>query len=200
MTATGADVQDLAIERVDVGKKRSMLSRRVGADRDRQGRHSGARAQHAAAVRSLEDAQRPDLRRGRSRLGSAAVVALARRSSAGGAQRLFDALGCRAAISATAFEAINRATDWTSFTAAIDAFSVPSIEHRLCRRRRQHRLRDVGTAADPRRRRRHACRSTAIPAPAWIGSIEPARCRACSIRRRDSSIRPTTRSIAASAA
>ena len=154
MTSTGADVQDLALERVDVGKKRSMYRGEWVPIETHQGRHSGARAQRAAAVRGVEDAQRADLRRRRSRLGSAAVVAVARRSSRRGAQGLFAALGRRRRsgdrvrgdqprhrldVVQRRDRVVRRAVD----------------EHRLRRCRRQHRLRDVGQAAGARVRRRH---------------------------------------------
>ena len=78
ITNTNADVQDIAIERVDVGGKRAMYARLVGAGPGCPGRHSGAGPERAGPLRDLEDAQRIDLRRRRgARLGSAADVAVA---------------------------------------------------------------------------------------------------------------------------
>ena len=95
MTATGADVQDLVSRARRRRQEAIDVSRRVGADRDRHRRHSGARPQRRVAVRGLEDAQRPDLRGRRSGLGRAAVVAVAGRPSLGRAAGVFAAVGCR---------------------------------------------------------------------------------------------------------
>ena len=126
MTATGADVQDLAIERVDIGKKRSMFRgdwvpiETVTANIPVRGRSqplpfeiwktpngpifSGVDLDWDAPPSWLSPDGRPsDERRAYS--------------------LRWDASGDLA----TAFEAINRARDWTSFTTAVGSFAVPSM-------------------------------------------------------------------------
>ena len=135
-------------------------------------RYSRARPQRAVAVRGVEDAQRPDLRgrtiwtgRRRRRGCRPTIVPIEERKAY---SIRWDAGGDLA----TAFEAINRASDWTSFTDAI-ALRRPLDEHRLCRRRRQRRLCDVGQAAGPRQRRRDDAGSTAMRRRRGSESIEP---------------------------
>ena len=126
MTATGADVQDLTVERVDVAKKRAMYRgewvpiETVQADIPVRGR-SGPLPFEIWKTRNgpifaaddmdweappswLSPDDRPDEER----------KAYSIRYDAGGDL-------------ATAFEAINRATDWSSFTIAVGAFAVPSM-------------------------------------------------------------------------
>ena len=123
MTNTGADVQDLAIERIDVGTQAVVLPRRMGADRDRQGRHSRARAQPAAAVRGVEDAQRAHLRRGRPATGTRRRRGCRPTIGPRKSGAPIRCAGTSTGDLATAFEAINRATDWASFTAAVERVS-----------------------------------------------------------------------------
>ena len=80
ITNTNADVQDLAIERINVGHQTVLLPRRMGADRHRQSRHSRARA---AASRC------------RSRCGRRATVPSSPRSDCTGTRR---PRGCRPTI------------------------------------------------------------------------------------------------------
>ena len=126
MTATGADVQDLALERVDIGKKRSMYRGEwrpieiVTADIPVRGRSvplpfevwktpngpifADVDSDWEAPPSWLSPDGRPsDERR-----------AYSLRWDTGGDL-------------AAAFEAINRAGDWTSFTDAIGSFAVPSM-------------------------------------------------------------------------
>ena len=126
MTATGADVQDLSIERVDVGKKLSMYRGQwvpittARADIPVRGRSeplpfevwktpngpifAGAELDWDAPPSWLSPEGRPtDERRAHS--------------------LRWDVSGDLA----SAFEAINRASDWTSFTTAIASFAAPSM-------------------------------------------------------------------------
>ena len=95
MTATGADVQDLAVERVDVGKKRAMYRgewvpiETTTADIPVRGRSE------PLPFEVWKTRNGPIFADGRSGLGSAAVVAVARRSARRGATRLFAPLGRR---------------------------------------------------------------------------------------------------------
>ncbi len=128
MTATGADVQDLSLERVDVGKKRSMYRgewtpiETVTADIPVRGRSApypfeiwktrngpifadvGSDADWEAPPSWLSPDGRPADERS----------AYSLRWDSGGDL-------------AAAFEAINRAGDWTSFTEAIASFAAPSM-------------------------------------------------------------------------
>ena len=126
MTATGADVQDLALERIDVGKKRAMYRGEwvpidiTRADIPVRGRSeplpfevwktrngpifAADDLDWEAPPSWLSPDDRPDEER----------KAYSIRWDLGGDL-------------ATAFEAINRAGDWTSFTNAASFFSVPSM-------------------------------------------------------------------------
>ncbi|HUQ87800.1 MAG TPA: penicillin acylase family protein, partial [Vicinamibacterales bacterium] len=126
MTATGADVQDLSAERVDVGKKRSMYRgewvpiETIKADIPVRGRSVPFPFEvwktRNGAIYADDDLDweappswlSPDGRPSEER------KAFSIRWDAGGDL-------------ATAFEAINRATDWTSFTSAIKSMAVPSM-------------------------------------------------------------------------
>jgi penicillin G amidase len=126
MTATGADVQDLALERVDLGKKRSMYRgvwtpiETVTADIPVRGRSvplpfevwKTPNGPIFAEVDSDWDAPpswlSPDGRPSDERR------AYSLRWDTGGDL-------------AAAFEALNRASDWTTFTDAIRSFAVPSM-------------------------------------------------------------------------
>lgn len=126
MTATNADVQDLSLERVDVGKKKSMYHgewvpiQSVTADIPVRGRSvplpfevwktpngpifSDVELEWDAPPSWLSPDGRPaDERRAYS--------------------LRWDASGDLV----TAFEAINRATDWNTFTLAVGAFAAPSM-------------------------------------------------------------------------
>ncbi len=93
LTNTGADVQDLYLERIDVARKRVMANGQWVGGRRHAGGHSRARPIDAREVRSLEDAARAGLCRRRPRLGRAAGVAVARRAKRGGEARLRASLG-----------------------------------------------------------------------------------------------------------
>ena len=126
MTATGADVQDLAIERVDVGKKRSMFRgewvpiETVTANIPVRGRSQPLpfevwKTPNGPIFADLDldwDAPpswlSPDGRPSDER-------------------RAYSLRWDSSGDLATAFEAINRARDWTSFTTAVGAFAVPSM-------------------------------------------------------------------------
>jgi penicillin amidase len=125
MTNTGADVQDLAIERIDVGRKRSFHRGEwvpidiVKADIPVRGRSQPLAFEVwktrngpiVAEVGMPWDAPpswlSPDDRPAEERRAYALR---------------WDVTGDLA----TAFDAINRATDWASFTAAVNGFSAPS--------------------------------------------------------------------------
>ena len=172
MTATGADVQDLAIERVDVGKKRSMYRGEWVPIEIDHGRHSGARPQRAAAVRSVEDAATArssptSISIGKRRRRGCRPTVVPPRSGKAYSLR-WDAGGDLA----TAFEAINRATDWTSFTDAIASFAVPSMNIVYA-----DVDGNIGYAMSGKLPVRASGDGT-MPAdgnsaPAWTGSIEP---------------------------
>ena len=126
MTATGADVQDLAVERVDIARKRSMYRgewvpiETIKADIPVRGRsvplpfevwktrNGPLFAEDDLDWEAPPSWLSPDNRPAEER------KAYSIRWDAGGDL-------------ATAFEAINRATDWTAFTAAIASFAVPSM-------------------------------------------------------------------------
>ena len=141
MTATGADVQDLSLERVDVGKKRSMFHgewvpiETVTADIPVRG-HSLPLPFEVWKTRNGPIFAADDLD------WEAPPSWLSRRSPRRG--RRFRSAELRDV--ANAFEAINRASDWTSFTDAVGLLR-PVDEHRLRGCRRQHRLRDAGRSA-----------------------------------------------------
>ena len=126
MTNTGADVQDLALERIDVRGKRSFYRGEWVPIDDRQGRHS-----RCAAAAS----------RCRSRCGRRATVPIVAEvglnwdappswlspdDRPAEEQRAYSLRWDVSGDLATAFDAINRATDWASFTAAVNGFSAPS--------------------------------------------------------------------------
>ena len=156
MTATGADVQDLALERVDVGKKRSMYRgewvpiETTTADIPVRGRSEPLpfevwKTRNGPIFADVDldweappSWLSPDDRPTEERRG------------------LFDAVGCRRRSrdrvrsdqSRQRLDVVHRRRS-AALRRAVD-------EHRLCRRRRQRRLRDVGQAAGARQRRRHA--------------------------------------------
>lgn len=126
MTATGADVQDLAVERVDVGKKRAMYRgewvpiETTSADIPVRGRSTPLPFEvwktRNGPIFAADDLDweappswlSPDGRPDEER------KAYSIHWDAGGDL-------------ATAFEAINRAGDWASFTDAVSDFAVPSM-------------------------------------------------------------------------
>ena len=95
------------------------VSRRVGADRNDQGRHSGARAQRAACRskcgrRATAPSSPTTISTGKRRRRGSRPTIVPPRSG-----RRIRSAGTSSGDLATAFEAINRASDWTSFTDAI---------------------------------------------------------------------------------
>ena len=126
MTATGADVQDLVSERIDVGKKRSMYRGEwvpieiVTADIPVRGR-SGAFPFEVWKTRNgpiFADVD-PDW--------DAPPSWLSPEGRPSDERRAYSLQWDATSDLATAFEAINRATDWTSFSTAIDSFAAPSM-------------------------------------------------------------------------
>jgi penicillin amidase len=124
VTNTGADVQDLYIERIDLGRRRYFSRGQwlpvevLAADIPVRGRATEPfevwRTQHGAifAELGLEWDEPPTwLTRGADRSGERRAFALR-----------WDISGEMAG----AFEALNRAANWTDFTAAVERFSAPS--------------------------------------------------------------------------
>ena len=171
MTATGADVQDLAVERVDVGQKRAMYRgewvpiETTTADIPVRGRSvplpfevwktpngpifAADDLDWEAPPSWLSPDERPNEER----------KAYSIRWDAGGDL-------------ATAFEAINRASDWTSFTGAVQFFATPSMNIVYA-----DVDGNVGYAMSGKLPVRASGDGT-LPldgnaAPAWSGSIEP---------------------------
>jgi penicillin amidase len=126
MTATGADVQDLVIERVDVTKKKSMyhgewvpIETRT-ADIPVRGRSTPLpfeiwKTRNGPIFTDID----PDW--------DAPPSWLSPDDRPAEEQRAYSLRWDSSGDLATAFEAINRASDWNSFTTAIGAFSVPSM-------------------------------------------------------------------------
>ena len=171
MTATGADVQDLVSERIDVGKKRSMFHgewvpiETAKADIPVRGR-TGALPFEVWKTRNgpiFSDVD-PDWDAPPSWLSPDERPSDERRAYS----LKWDASGDLA----TAFEAINRAGDWTTFTAAIGSFAAPSMNVVYA-----DVDGNVGYAMTGKLPVRASGDGT-LPgdgnaAPAWIGSIEP---------------------------
>ena len=125
MTATGADVQDLVLERVDLGKKQSMSRgswvpiETVRADIPVRGRSQPVpfevwKTRNGPIIADDVDAEAPPIW-----LSPEGRPAEERRAYA----LRWDASGDLAAT----FEALNRASDWTTFTAAVSSFTAPSM-------------------------------------------------------------------------
>ncbi|MBY0497111.1 MAG: penicillin acylase family protein [Cyanobacteria bacterium] len=171
MTATGADVQDLTVERVDVGRKRSFYRgewvpiETIEANIPVSGRRSPLPFEvwktRNGPIYAEDDLDwetppswlSPDDRPADER------KAYSLRWDPGGDL-------------ATAFEAINRATDWNSFTIAVGALAVPSMNIVYA-----DVDGNIGYAMSGRLPIRAAGDGT-MPsdgnsAPAWSGSIEP---------------------------
>ena len=171
MTATGADVQDLVSERVDVGRKRSMYRggwvpiEIVTADIPVRGR-TGAFPFEVWKTRNgpiFSDVD-PDWDAPPSWLSPDGRPTDERQAYS----LQWDASGDLA----TAFESINRASDWTSFSNAIGAFAAPSMNIVYA-----DIDGNVGYAMSGKLPVRSSGDGT-LPgdgnsAPAWIGSIEP---------------------------
>ncbi len=136
-------------------KKRSMYRGEWVPIETISGRHSGARAQRAVPVRSVEDAQR--------RRSSPTTISIGKRRRRGCRPTIVRPKSAAPIRSAGMSTAISRPRSKRSTAPATgrrsptrsQAFAVAVDEHRLRRRRRQHRLRDVGPAAGARVRRRH---------------------------------------------
>jgi penicillin amidase len=126
MTASNADVQDLALERIDVGKKRAMFRGEwvpvevTPADIPVRGRSQPLpfevwKTRNGPIFADLDlDWEAPP-----SWLSPDGRPADERRAYS----LRWDVTG----DIATAFESLNRATDWTSFTSAVNLFSAPSM-------------------------------------------------------------------------
>lgn len=126
MTATGADVQDLAVERVDIGTKRSMYRgewvpiETIQADIPVRGR-SVALPFEIWKTRNGPIFAADDLD------WEAPPSWLSPDGRPAEERRAFSIRWEASGDLATAFEALNRAGDWTSFTAAIRSFAAPSM-------------------------------------------------------------------------
>jgi penicillin G amidase len=172
MTATGADVQDLAVERVDVARKRSLYRgewvpiETVQADIPVRGRSAALPFEiwktRNGAIYAEDDLdwERPPSWLSPDDRPSEERKAYSLRWDTGGDL-------------ATAFEALNRAADWTSFTAAIAAFAAPSMNVVYA-----DVDGNIGYAMSGKLPIR-AAGDGSMPvdgnfAPAWSGTIEPA--------------------------
>ncbi len=181
MTNTGADVQDLALERIDVGGKRSFYRGEwvpievVKADIPVRGRSQ------PLPFEVWKTRNGPIFAEVGLRLGRAAVVAVARRSARRGAARLFAALGCQR----RSRHGVRRDQPRHRL----------GVVHRRGRRvsRRRHRTSSMPTStATSAMRCRDDCRSARAATAACPWTAPPARrgparsirrrCRACSIR------------------
>jgi penicillin amidase len=126
MTATNADVEDLTLERVDVGKKQAMY------------RGQWVPVEVTAAEIPVRGRKTPlPFEIWKTRNGSifadndldfdAPPSWLSPADRPPEEQRAYSIRWDAGGDLATAFEALNRATDWTSFGAAVDALSSPSM-------------------------------------------------------------------------
>jgi penicillin amidase len=126
MTATGADVQDLVIERVDVGKKASMYHgewtpiQTTVADIPVRGRSKPLpfeiwKTKNGPIFADVD----PDW--------DAPPSWLSPDDRPAEEQRAYSLRWDSSGDLATAFEAIDRATDWNTFATAIGAFATPSM-------------------------------------------------------------------------
>ncbi|MEO7135163.1 MAG: penicillin acylase family protein [Vicinamibacterales bacterium] len=171
MTATGADLQDLVGERIDVGKKRSMYRGAwvpieiVTADIPVRGR-SGPFPFEVWKTRNgpiFADVD-PDW--------DAPPPWLSPEGRPSDERRAYSLQWDASGDLATAFEAINRASDWASFSEAIGSFSAPSMNIVYA-----DVDGNVGYAMSGRLPVRAGGDGT-LPAdgnlaPSWSGSIEP---------------------------
>src|SRR6185295_14019621 len=125
MTATNADVQDLSLERIDVGKKKSMSHgewvaiQSTAADIPVRGRKTPFPFEVWKTPNGPIFADEHDWEVPPSWLSPDGRPADERRAYSW----RWDASGDLA----TAFEAINRAGDWNAFPTAIGAFAAPSM-------------------------------------------------------------------------
>ena len=125
MTNTGADVQDMYLERVDVDRKRAMF------------RGEWVPVQVTPADIPVRGGSVRKFEIWKTRHGPiysdidsdwmAPPVWLSSEGRAPGEQRAYSIRWDAGGDPAASFEAINRATDWTSFIAAVGTFSVPSM-------------------------------------------------------------------------
>lgn len=126
MTASNADVQDLVIERVDVGSKRALFRGEwvpidvTPADIPVRGRRQPLafevwKTRHGPIFADIE----PDW--------DAPPSWLSPQGRPAGERRAYSIRWDANGDPATAFEALNRAVDWDSFTGAIGSFSAPSM-------------------------------------------------------------------------
>ena len=171
MTATGADVQDLVSERIDVGRKRSMYRGEwvpievVTADIPVRGR-SGAFPFEVWKTRNGPIFSEVDTD------WEAPPSWLSPDGRPSDERRAYSLQWDASGDLATAFEALNRASDWTSFSNAIGAFAAPSMNVVYA-----DVDGNVGYAMSGKLPVRASGDGT-LPAdgnaaPGWVGSIEP---------------------------
>ncbi len=125
MTSTGADVQDLYVERVDVGRKRA-LWRGEWVPVEVTPADIPVRGQRPRTLEIWKTRHGPIF----ADVGLDWAAPPAWLSSEGrpsGERRAYSLRWDAGGDLAVAFEAINRATDWSTFIAAVGAFSVPSM-------------------------------------------------------------------------
>jgi penicillin amidase len=171
MTATGADVQDLTVERVDVANKKSMYHgewtaiETTTADIPVRGRSTPLpfeiwKTRNGPIFADID----PDW--------DAPPSWLSPDDRPSDEQKAYSLRWDSSGDLATAFEAINRATDWNTFTTAIGAFATPSMNIVYA-----DVDGNIGYAMSGRLPVRASGDGT-LPgdgnnAPAWTGTIEP---------------------------
>jgi penicillin amidase len=125
MTATGADVQDLVLERVDLGKKQSMSRgswvpiETVRADIPVRGRSQPVafevwKTRNGPIIADDVDAEAPP-------------IWLSPEGRPAEERRAYSLRWDPGGDLAAAFEALNRASDWPAFTAAVSSFAALSM-------------------------------------------------------------------------
>ena len=126
MTATGADVQDLALERVDVGRQRSMYRGEwIPVDVTRA--DIPVRGRGAPLPFEVWKTRNGPIFADTDLDWDAPPSWLSPEGRSGDERRAYSLRWEAAGDLAGAFEALNRASDWTSFTSAVSAFSAPSM-------------------------------------------------------------------------
>ena len=126
MTATGADVQDLAIERVDIGKKRSMY-RGEWVPIDTVAANIPVRGRSQPLPFEVWKTPNGPIFADIGLDWEAPPSWLSPDGRPSDERRAYSIRWDSSGDLATAFEAINRAHDWTSFTTAVGSFAVPSM-------------------------------------------------------------------------
>lgn len=126
MTATGADVQDLAMERIDVGRQRSMFRGEwVPVEVTRS--DIPVRGRSAPLPFEVWKTRNGPIFADTDLDWDAPPSWLSPEGRSGDERRAYSLRWDNAGDLAGAFEALNRATDWSTFTSAVSTFSAPSM-------------------------------------------------------------------------